>query len=105
MVSGPRSGSALAAPTSLTFVAVGIASFVLIELVTAVPVFRGRNWARVFAMAASCAAIVLQMGDVALHGVDVIVRTGLPGLCLDILLVLALSSEHALVYARRRHPR
>ncbi|MCU1406449.1 MAG: hypothetical protein JWQ43_2752 [Glaciihabitans sp.] len=82
-----------------------IVVFALVEVAVAWQVFLGRNGARVLAMSLSCVAVVVQMVDVATGGTDLTFRSGLPGLCLDILLLLALSSEGALVYARRPRTR
>ncbi|KQR62272.1 hypothetical protein ASF98_15180 [Arthrobacter sp. Leaf337] len=73
----------------------------LAELLLAWFVFLGRNWARTLAMALSTAAIGLQVIDVAHGGPGITLQTNLPGLTLDILLILALSSERSRVYARR----
>jgi len=64
-------------------------------------VFLGRNWARLLAMALSTTAIAVQAGTVLAGGPGITLQTNLPGLALDILLILALSSERSLVYARR----
>lgn len=73
----------------------------LAELLLAWFVFVGRNWARTLTMAVSTAAIGLQVLDVAHGGPGITLQTNLPGLTLDILLILALSSERSRVYARR----
>jgi hypothetical protein len=73
----------------------------LAELLLAGFVFLGRNWARTLAMAVSTAAIGLQVIDVAHGGPGITLQTNLPGLTLDILLILALTSERSRVYARR----
>ncbi|MEK0155100.1 LssY C-terminal domain-containing protein [Arthrobacter oryzae] len=75
--------------------------FALAELLLAWFVFLGRNWARTLTMAVSAAAIGLQVIDVANGGPGITLQTNLPGLTLDILLILALSSERSRVYARR----
>jgi hypothetical protein len=75
--------------------------FALAELLLAWLVFLGRNWARTLTMAVSTVAIGLQVIDVARGGPGITLQTNLPGLTLDILLILALSSQRARVYARR----
>ncbi|WLQ07409.1 LssY C-terminal domain-containing protein [Arthrobacter oryzae] len=75
--------------------------FALAELLLAWFVFLGRNWARTLTMAVSAAAIGLQVIDVVNGGPGITLQTNLPGLTLDILLILALSSERSRVYARR----
>ncbi|WP_426979315.1 LssY C-terminal domain-containing protein [Pseudarthrobacter sp. O4] len=75
--------------------------FAVAELLLAWFVFRGRNWARTSAMALSASAIFLQALDVLNGGPGITLQSNLPGLTLDILLILALSSERARVYALR----
>ena len=75
--------------------------FALAELLLAWLVFLGRNWARTLTMAVSTVAIGLQVFDVARGGPGITLQTNLPGLTLDILLILALSSRRSRVYARR----
>jgi hypothetical protein len=71
------------------------------ELLLAWLVFLGSNRARVTAMALSTAAIATQAIDVVNGGSLATLEANLPGLTLDILLILALSSERARIYARR----
>ena len=75
--------------------------FAAAELGLAWAVLRGRNWARLAAMTLSTVAILAQAANVVRGGPGITLQTNLPGLALDILLLLALSSERALVYARR----
>ncbi|MFF1386251.1 LssY C-terminal domain-containing protein [Arthrobacter sp. NPDC058288] len=75
--------------------------FAVAELLLAWFVFLGRNWARTLTMAVSTAAIGLQVVDVANGGPGITLQTNLPGLTLDILLILALSSQRSRIYARR----
>lgn len=75
--------------------------FAAAELGLAFSVLLGRNWARLLAMALSTVAIAAQAADVARGGPGITLQTNLPGVALDILLILALSSERAGVYARR----
>ncbi|WP_248764162.1 LssY C-terminal domain-containing protein [Pseudarthrobacter sp. SSS035] len=71
------------------------------ELLLAWFVFLGSNRARVTAMALSTLAIAAQAIDVLNGGSLATLEANLPGLTLDILLILALSSERARIYARR----
>lgn len=64
--------------------------------------FLGRNWARVAAMGLSTASMILQAVSLAAGGPAITLNTNLAGLALDILLVIALSSDRARIYARRR---
>ena len=64
-------------------------------------VFLGQNWARTVVMAFSTVAIGLQAFDVFHGGPDITLQSNLPGLALDILLLLALSSKRSRDYALR----
>ncbi|MGZ4659971.1 MAG: LssY C-terminal domain-containing protein, partial [Arthrobacter sp.] len=75
--------------------------FALAELLLAWFVFLGSNWARTLTMLLSTTAIGLQALDVVRGGPDFTLQTNLPGVTLDILLILALSSERSRIYARR----
>jgi len=77
------------------------ALFGLTEIVIAWQIFAGRNWARLVAMALSTVAILSLAVTALAGGPGITLQTNLPGLALDVLLLLALSSERALVYARR----
>lgn len=80
---------------------VAVLVFAVTELMLAWSVFLGRNWARTTAMALSASAILLQVLNVLGGGPGITLQSNLPGLTLDILLILALSSERARVYALR----
>ena len=75
--------------------------FAVAEILLAWFVFLGRNWARTVAMALSTAAICFQAADVFHGGPDITLKSNLPGLTLDILLLLALSSKRSRDYALR----
>ena len=70
------------------------------EILLAWGVLRGGNLARVAAMLLSAAAIITQAANVLNGGPAVDFGTNLLGLSLDILLIIALSSEHSRTYAR-----
>jgi hypothetical protein len=78
------------------------ATFLLAEAVLAVAVLGGHNAARLAAMALSAAAIVLQLLHLGTAPVDASLEATLSGLSLDVLLVLALSSDRARAYAHDR---
>jgi hypothetical protein len=78
-----------------------IALFVVADLLLARLVFLGRNWARVTGMFFSTIAIAAQALSVATGGPEITLRTNLVGVCLDVLLMMALSSDRARIYARR----
>jgi hypothetical protein len=77
--------------------------FALVELAIAWRIFLGRNWARVLAMTFGVVSILAQAVTLAAGGPRITLQTSLPGLAFDVLLILALSSERALIYARRDH--
>ncbi|MFF2032573.1 hypothetical protein [Arthrobacter sp. NPDC058192] len=87
----------------LAVATVTVLVFALVEVLLAWFVFLGRNWARTVAMSLSTAAICLQEFDVVNGGPDISLRSNLPGLAPDILLILALSSKRARDYALRPH--
>lgn len=79
-----------------------VAAFGLTEIAMAWFIYRGGNRARVLTMSLSALAIVVQFVNVLSGGPGISFATNLLGLALDILLILALSSERARTYARRR---
>ena len=76
----------------------------LLYLVLALLVYLGYNWARIVAMAFATISIVLAFADYVHNGVQITLRTTLASLALDILILLALSSAPARLYARRPRP-
>ena len=101
-------GAALALTEAQAELGLGIAAvtvlvFALVEVLLAWFVFLGRNWARTVAMALSTVAICMQAADVINGGPDITLQSNLPGLALDILLILALSSKRARDHALRPH--
>jgi hypothetical protein len=87
----------------LWVVVAAIAAFGLTEALIAWRVFLGANWARVVVMTLSTVAIAAQAVTLAAGGASLTLRTTLTGLSLDVLLLLALSSDRARRYARRVH--
>jgi len=83
-------------------VGAGTAVFFLAEALLAWRIFAGSNRARVLAMVLSTLAILAQAITIEAGGHRALAATDIPGVALDVLLVLALSSESALRYARRR---
>jgi hypothetical protein len=77
------------------------AVFGVIQLLIAWSVFRGSNAARVIAMTVTALGLLLEVLSLELGGPRITVTTSLVPVALGILLLLALSSERALVYARR----
>ena len=94
--------SSLEADVGLRGFALLLAAFAVLELLLAWRVFRGHNGARIVAMSLSSLAIVVQAVAVFTGGPGITLQTNLPGLSLDILLIIALSSDRAVRYARRR---
>jgi len=76
----------------------GLAAYVVVAWL----VYGGRNWARVTAMTMATVSIVIQLASSVTDGVAITLRTTLPSLALDILILLALSSTAARHYARTR---
>jgi hypothetical protein len=100
----PGTGPDITAPqaeVAVTIATAVVLLFVVVEFLLAGFVFLGRNWARTVAMALSTAAIGMQAFDVARGGPDITLQSNLPGLALDILLLLALSSKKSRDYALR----
>lgn len=102
------SGDALGAPfggSQETAVAIWIfAGFFivmgLVEFLLAWQVFLGSNWARVFAMAMNTVTLVVEVATLELGGKAITIDNNLIPVAFDILLLLALSSQRATVYAR-----
>ena len=89
------------AEVAVTVATVLVLLFALAYILLAWFVFLGRNWARTLAMALSTGAICIQAVDVFHGGPDITLVSNLPGLTLDILLLLALSSKRSRDYALR----
>ena len=86
-------------------IVLGIYGFaLLLYLLLALSVYLGHNWARIVAMAFATISIILAFTDYVHNGVQITLRTTLASLALDILILLALSSSPARLYARRPRP-
>ncbi|WP_043993807.1 hypothetical protein [Leifsonia xyli] len=72
--------------------------------VLALLVFAGSNWARIASMSYSALLIVVAAIDFFNGGAQTTLRANILGLPLDILVVLALSSQGARLWARRPRP-
>ncbi|MFF1876794.1 LssY C-terminal domain-containing protein [Leifsonia sp. NPDC058230] len=77
----------------------------VIYLLLAVLVYLGSNWARIAAMSLSALFIIVTAIDYFNGGPQISLRNNVLGLPLDILVVLALSSQRARLWARRRRQR
>lgn len=98
--------AAAAEPAGLSPAAATVlAVFGVGEILLAWGVLRGGNLARVVAMLLSAAAIITQAVNVLNGGPSVDFRTNLLGLSLDILLIIALTSEHSRTYAKNYRQR
>ena len=99
-------------------VSIGITIFgLLVQFALITLIFRGSNWARILSMTLSAIAVIAAAIDFFNGGAQVNLRANLLGLPLDILVLLALSSERSSAWARRirylkierrwakRHPR
>ncbi len=78
---------------------------VLIDVVLAVFVLRGRNWARVVVMVVSVVSISTSFFAWWVQGQEIRVDETFVSLAFDILVLLALSSRSAAAYARRNERR
>lgn len=74
----------------------------LVDLVLAILIFRGRNWARVLVMLIAVLSISTVFVAWWAAGQEVTIQTTYLSVALDILLLLALSSRSAAAYARRK---
>lgn len=72
-----------------------------VELLFALLIFRGVNWARIVVMVFATFSIVASFVGWWLGGQEITIHTTLVTLALDILVMLALSSQAARAYARR----
>ncbi|WP_326952565.1 LssY C-terminal domain-containing protein [Arthrobacter sp. Leaf69] len=98
--------AAAAEPAGLSPAAATVlAVFGVGEILLAWGVLRGGNLARVVAMLLSAAAIITQAVNVLNGGPSVDFRTNLLGLSLDILLIIALTSEPSRTYAKNYRQR
>ena len=77
----------------------------LVDLLLAVFVFLGRNWARVIVMLIAVGSISTSFVAWWAQGQEININTTYVSLSLDILLLLALSSRTAAAYARRNQRR
>ncbi len=87
---------------ALVTVAVVVLLFGLGEVFLAWRIFLGSNGARVIAMALSSISILVQAIDYSTGTANLTLEAGLSGLASDILVLLALSSQRARVYAKRQ---
>ncbi|TQS93502.1 hypothetical protein EU811_05110 [Arthrobacter sp. TS-15] len=88
--------------TVVTFVALVVLIFGLGEVFLAWRIFLGSNGARVIAMGLSSVSVVVQAVDYFTGSTNITLEAGLFGVATDILVLLALSSQRARVYAKRQ---
>ncbi|WP_082581498.1 LssY C-terminal domain-containing protein [Leifsonia sp. Root227] len=86
---------------ALAVVMILFAIGLLFYLLLAVLVFRGSNWARIASMSYSSLLVIVAAIDFFNGGPQVTLHNNLLGLPLDILVVLALSSQRSRLWARR----
>jgi len=97
-------GTELAETLNTTFAVIAVsvsALAVLVQLGIITLIFRGSNWARLLAMIVSALTVTFAAIDYFNGGPQVSLRANLLGLPLDILVLLALSSEQSSAWARR----
>ncbi|WP_347108982.1 LssY C-terminal domain-containing protein [Paenarthrobacter sp. S56] len=85
-----------------TLVGILVLVFGLGEVFLAWRIFLGSNAARVIAMGLSSLAILVQAIDASTGTTSITLEAGLAGLATDILVLLALSSQRARIYAKRQ---
>lgn len=90
---------------ALWFVLAAGGTVLLIDLLLAIFVFRGHNWARVIVMVVTVGSISTSFFAWWAQGQEIKVDTTFVSLSLDILVLLALSSRSAAAYARRHERR
>ncbi|MEV8368082.1 hypothetical protein [Microbacterium sp. NPDC064584] len=78
-----------------------VGMFLLADLIFAVFILRGRNWARVAVMVFSTLSITSVFAQWWSEDQEITINTSLLSVGLDILILLALSSRSAAAYARR----
>lgn len=99
--SDPSDGEWLVASIVVAAVLAVSALVGLVQLIIAWSVFRGSNAARVIAMTVTTLGLLVEIVSLEFGAPRITVSTSLVPVALGILLLLALSSERALVYARR----
>lgn len=97
---GGASGSA-ASDAALTVVLLIGGTVLVLDLVLAVLVWFGSNWARIAVMLFATVNITIAAVDSFTGDVEVTIRTTFVTVALDILILLALSSRDARAWARR----
>ncbi len=90
---------------SLWVVVAAIGVSVVVQLVCSMLILRGHNVARVIVMTASAVSISAAFVSWWARDQEITLRTTLPSLAVDILVLLALSSRSAAAYARRNQKR
>ena len=89
----------------LVVILIGGALVLGVELVLAVLVYLGSNWARITVMIFATLSVSVAAVDYFTGEEEISLRTTLFTLALDILVLLALSSRNASAYARRPRPK
>ncbi|KQR91603.1 MAG: hypothetical protein J0I33_04735 [Microbacterium ginsengisoli] len=104
---GASDAGSLAAESGvlLTVALVSGGFFVVVDLVLALFIYLGRNWARVLVLIVSTISIVSAFVSWWAQGQQLTLDGSLTTLALDILVLLALSSRAAAAYARRTERR
>ena len=95
-----------AGSNAVLMVVLALGAIVLaVELVLALLIYRGSNWARITVMVFATLSITGSAFDYFGADAEITLRTTLITLALDILVLLALSSRNARAYARRPRDR
>jgi hypothetical protein len=80
-----------------------IAVVILVQVVLIILIYRGSNWARILSMTISAMAVIVAAVDFFHGGPQINLLANLLGLPLDILVLLALSSERSSAWTRHMH--
>lgn len=94
-----------AAGVGLTIVLGFVLALIVVDVVFAVFILRGHNWARVVVMIVAVLSISTAFVSWWLEDLEITLKTSLLSTALDTLILLALSSRSAAAYARRNEQR
>jgi hypothetical protein len=94
-----------AAGVGLAIILSLVVALIVVDVVLAVFILRGYNWARVIVMVVAVLSISTAFVSWWLEDLEITLKTSLLSTALDTLILLALSSRSAAAYARRNEQR
>jgi hypothetical protein len=94
-----------AAGVGLAIILSLVVALIVVDVVLAVFILRGDNWARVIVMVVAVLSISTAFVSWWLEDLEITLKTSLLSTALDTLILLALSSRSAAAYARRNEQR